>query len=109
MLYRDMRAIGVRVMYDRDAIADRHRVRACLVAWIVVACAANLIWFHRNLAPPRSWDDAEYLADSVSTYRPLQQGDLVEFLRRASRPARGVHAPMIKLIRSEERRVGKKC
>jgi Dolichyl-phosphate-mannose-protein mannosyltransferase len=69
-----------------------------LVVWILVACVFNLIWIQLNAAPPRSWDDAEYLADSVTTYHALERGDLEEFLRLASRPARGVHPPMTKLL-----------
>jgi hypothetical protein len=71
---------------------------AQLVICIVIVCLLNLIWIHLNAAPPRSWDDAEYLADSVSTYHALERGELTEFLRAASRPARGVHPPMTKLL-----------
>jgi hypothetical protein len=69
-----------------------------LVIWICAACLLNLLWIQLNAAPPRSWDDAEYLADSVSTYQPLARGDLAGFVRAASRPARGVHPPMTKLV-----------
>jgi hypothetical protein len=74
------------------------RLPAGLVVWILFACLFNLAWIHLNVAPPRMWDDAEYLADSVSTYRPLEQGDLIGFGRAASRPARGAHPPMTKLM-----------
>ena len=69
-----------------------------LVVLILVACVGNAIWIQRNNAPPRSWDDAEYLAESVATYHALERGDLIEFLRMSSRPARGVHPPMPKLF-----------
>jgi 4-amino-4-deoxy-L-arabinose transferase-like glycosyltransferase len=69
-----------------------------LIACILVACVANVIWIQRNAAPPRSWDDAEYLAESVATYHALERGDLTEFLRMSSRPARGAHPPMAKLF-----------
>ena len=68
-----------------------------LVVFIIVACVSNLIWIHLNAAPPRSWDDAQYLADSVRTFHALERGDMSEFLRAASRPARDVHPPMTKL------------
>ena len=69
-----------------------------LIACILVACVANVAWIQGNAAPPRSWDDAEYLAESVATYHALERGDLTEFLRMSSRPARGVHPPMAKLF-----------
>src|SRR5262245_12240913 len=69
-----------------------------LVACILVACLANAVWIQRNAAPPRSWDDAEYLARTVATYPAPERGDLIEFLRMSSRPARGVHPPMPKLL-----------
>jgi hypothetical protein len=79
-------------------VRSQRGVRIALVAWIFVVCLLNLLWVQLNAAPPRSWDDAEYLADSVYTYQPLQRGHLVEFVRRASRPALGVHPPMMKLL-----------
>jgi hypothetical protein len=69
-----------------------------LVVCISVVCLLNVIWIQLNVAPPRSWDDAEYLADSVYVYQALERGDLIEFGRRASRPARDVHPPMMKLL-----------
>jgi hypothetical protein len=69
-----------------------------LLVCIVLACVSNLIWIHMNAAPPRSWDDAEYLSDSVIAFHALERGDPIEFLRLASRPARGVHPPMTKLL-----------
>ena len=69
-----------------------------LVAWIVAACLSNLLWIELNVAPPRMWDDAEYLADSITTYDALERRDWSGFMRAASRPARGVHPPMTKLV-----------
>jgi hypothetical protein len=69
-----------------------------LVVWIFIACFFNLVWIQLNAAPPRMWDDAEYLAESVSTYHALEQRDLSGFVRAASRPARGAHPPMTKLL-----------
>jgi hypothetical protein len=78
--------------------SSRSLLPAGLIACICVACLCNVIWIRLNAAPPRSWDDAEYLADSVQTYHPLARGDLIGFARAASRPARGVHPPMAKLM-----------
>ena len=65
--------------------------------WVAVACLSNLLWIELNVAPPRMWDDAEYLADSVTAYDALERRDWRGFLRAASRPARSVHPPMTKL------------
>jgi hypothetical protein len=78
--------------------SSRSIVPAALIVCICVACLCNVVWIRLNAAPPRSWDDAEYLADSVSTYHALARGDLVAFARAASRPARSVHPPMTKLL-----------
>lgn len=43
-----------------------------LLVCIVLACVSNLIWIHMNAAPPRSWDDAEYLSDSVIAFHALE-------------------------------------
>ena len=83
---------GVRRLYGMI------KLPAGLVVWILFVCLFNLLWIHLNVAPPRMWDDAEFLADSVSTYHPLEQKDLIGFAREASRPARGVHPPMTKLM-----------
>ena len=69
-----------------------------LLVCVGVACVSNLIWIHMNAAPPRSWDDAEYLSESVIAFHALERGEPVEFLRLAGRPARGVHPPMTKLL-----------
>ena len=82
---------------SRDTSA-KTTIPLALAVCIFVACLCNVVWIRQNDAPPRSWDDAEYLADSVSTYHALARGDLAGFLRAASRPARGVHPPMTKLV-----------
>jgi hypothetical protein len=73
-------------------------VPRALAIWIILICVANLTWIRLNAAPPRSWDDAEYLVESVVTYNALAAGRIGEFARLASRPARGVHPPMVKLL-----------
>jgi hypothetical protein len=73
-------------------------VALALAAWIIIACAGNLLWIAWNAAPPHSWDDANYLADSVGRYRALAAGHWMEFVRLASRPADGVHPPMVALL-----------
>ena len=79
-------------------VSSQRGVVIALVVWIVVVCSLNLLWVQLNAAPPRSWDDAEYLADSVYTYQALERGDFIDFARRASRPALGAHPPMMKLL-----------
>jgi hypothetical protein len=74
------------------------KIPLTLVACILAACLSNLLWIELNVAPPRMWDDAEYLADSVTTYHALERRDWTGFLRAASQPARGVHPPMTKLV-----------
>jgi hypothetical protein len=79
-------------------VAVRARLPAGLIVCIGVACLCNVVWIRVNAAPPRSWDDAEYLADSVNAYHALARGDVIGFARAASRPARGVHPPMTTLV-----------
>ena len=93
-----MNAAGDWARKGRPRRSSHRRVIIGLVVCIFVVCLLNLIWIQLNVAPPRSWDDAEYLADSVYAYQALEHGDLIEFVRRASRPALGVHPPMMKLL-----------
>lgn len=82
----------------RTTAAALRRAAPVLAAIAATACLLNVAWIRQNAAPPRSWDDAEYLAESVTGDLVLERDGVPTFLRFATRPARGVHPPMPKLL-----------
>lgn len=71
--------------------------RLALGILIGVFCAANLLWIHSNAAPPRMYDDAVYLTDSVRLFLTLHERGLTPFLRECAEATKG-HPPMIKIL-----------
>jgi hypothetical protein len=47
-------------------------------------CAVNILWIHTNVAPPRMYDDAVYLTDSVKLLLTIQERGLAPFLRECA-------------------------
>src|SRR6266849_9399751 len=72
--------------------------RVGLAIFILLACLSDMAWLHQNVAPPRMWDDSSYLAESVVLYRTLQESGLKAFLVECSKPSRGGHPPMMKIL-----------
>ena len=73
------------------------RYRLALGILIVVICAANVLWIRINVAPPRMYDDAVYLTDSVKLFQTIQERGLAPFLRDCAEATKG-HPPMIKIL-----------
>ena len=71
--------------------------RIALVAFISLTCVVDVLWIHANVAPPRMYDDAVYLADSVNLFATLQNRGFVPFLRECLEATKG-HPPMIKIL-----------
>ena len=76
---------------------NRTVYRLALGILIVVICAANVLWIRINVAPPRMYDDAVYLTDSVKLFQTIQERGLAPFLRECAEATKG-HPPMIKIL-----------
>jgi 4-amino-4-deoxy-L-arabinose transferase-like glycosyltransferase len=71
--------------------------RIALGVLIVLICACNVLWILTNVAPPRMYDDAIYLTDSVRLVHTLHERGLLPFLRQCASATKG-HPPMIKIL-----------
>ena len=71
--------------------------RLALGIFIAAICAVDVLWIQTNVAPPRMYDDAVYLADSVHLFQTLQERGLVPFLWESAEATKG-HPPMIKIL-----------
>ena len=71
--------------------------RIALGAFISLTCVVDVLWIHANVAPPRMYDDAVYLTDSINLFATLQNRGFVLFLRECLEATKG-HPPMIKIL-----------
>ena len=71
--------------------------RIALVVFVALLCVVDVLWIRANAAPPRMYDDAFYLIDSVNLVGTLQERGLVPFLRECLEATKG-HPPMIKIL-----------
>src|SRR6266571_2734118 len=73
------------------------RLRFALITFIGLLCVMDVLWIRTNAAPPRMYDDAVYLSDSVNLFATLQDRGVVAFLRECLEATKG-HPPMIKIL-----------
>ncbi len=72
--------------------------RLALGGFILLVCLLNMVWIRLNVAPPRMYDDAVYLADSVVAYDALRERGVISFVGQCLLPTRGIHPPMMKIL-----------
>ena len=72
--------------------------RVGLALFVVVMCAFDVVWIRQNTAPPRMWDDAYYLIESVDLFHTLQDEGLGAFLAGTTVHSRRGHPPMPKIL-----------
>jgi hypothetical protein len=80
------RLVGIRGLTIMESKKGRNRTvyRLALGILIVVICAANVLWIRINVAPPRMYDDAVYLTDSVKLFQTIQERGWAPFLRECA-------------------------
>jgi len=69
-----------------------------LAVFITLMCALDALWIRQNLAPPRMFDDSQFLIESLDLHEALEKNGLRKFLEESLTPARGFHPPMIKIL-----------
>jgi hypothetical protein len=69
-----------------------------LGAFILLVCLSDIAWLHLSVAPPRYFDDSQYLAEGVQLYHIFKENGIKEFLKNCTYPSRGGHPPMMKIL-----------
>ena len=69
-----------------------------LAVFALAMCAINVVWIRENTAPPRMWDDAYYLTESVDLFHTFQDKGLGAYLWETTVHSRRGHPPMMKIL-----------
>lgn len=72
--------------------------RVGLAAFVVAMCALDVLWIRQNVAPPRMFDDAYYLIESVDLFHTLKEKGIGAFLAGTTVYSRRGHPPMPKIL-----------